>query len=112
MPSTIDTVRLELQLPPSVISDESILYVESKIGMDINLICAEVLRMVVRKFRGKIRYKIGKYEETIDVNSLRKEIQNYMMRSTSTQLDDGFIYPSGLTLTDINTEYTDEEVIL
>jgi len=92
--STITSVRSELQLPASVISDADIAYVENKIGTgDLNLICAEVLRMVVRRYRGKIRVRIGKYEEVIDCATIRQEIQNYMMRSTATQIDDGFEYP-------------------
>lgn len=97
--STISTVRTELQLPASVISDADITYVENKIGTgDINLICAEVLRMVVRRYRGKIRTRIGKYEEVIDCATLRQEIQNYMMRSSATQIDDGFEYPDSEVL--------------
>lgn len=92
--ATIDTVRTELQLPASVISDADITYVENKIGTDdLNLICAEVLRMVVRRYRGKIRTRVGKYEEVIDCATLRQEIQNYMNRSSATQMDDGFEYP-------------------
>jgi len=97
--STITTVRTELQLPASVISDADITYVENKIGTgDLNLICAEVLRMVVRRYRGKIRTRIGKYEEWLDPSSLKQEIQNYMMRSSATQVDDGFEYPESVVL--------------
>jgi len=109
MPSIIDSVRTELQLPASVIPDASITYVENKIGTgDLNLICAEVLRMVCRKYRGKIRVRIGKFEEVIDTSYLKQEINNYMMRSTATQLDDGFEYPDSLSLAD--TSQTTEEL--
>ena len=92
MAVTVADIRTELQLPSSLIPDTSIAYVIEKVGDDLNLCCAEVLRMVVRRYRGKIRMKIGKYEEWIDTNSLRVEIQNYMARSSAMTMDDGFEY--------------------
>jgi len=85
-------IRSELQLPASVISDTDIHYAINKVGVvDINLVCAEVLRMVLRKYRGKIRYKIGRYEEWIDPKSIRQEICNYVAKSSNLAVDDVFV---------------------
>lgn len=78
----VGDVRSELQVPVSVISDADINYAIQKIGLeDIHLICAEVLRMVMVKLRGRVRYKIGSYTEWTDITNLRSEIRRYLESS-------------------------------
>lgn len=90
----ISDVRTELQLPSSIIDDTGVQYAIDKIAEDdINLVCAEVLRMVKRKFRGMTRLTVGKYEEWRDLSQLQKDIDSYVRRSTSSVVDDGFSYP-------------------
>ena len=93
----IDDVRLELQLPESVISNDSINYAINKIEQDnINFVCAEVLRMVKRKYAGTYRLTIGKYEEWRDFSALNRDINDYMQKGLAANgslVDDGFSYP-------------------
>lgn len=90
----VSDVRTELQLPSSIIDDTGVQYVIDKIDEeDINLVCAEVLRMIKRKYRGLTRLTIGKYEEWRDLSQLQRDIDNYVRRSAASVVDDGFSYP-------------------
>ena len=61
----LEDIRSELQLTSEVISDADVNYVISKLESDSdnNLICAEVLRLVLRKHKGLVERRIGKYWE-------------------------------------------------
>jgi hypothetical protein len=91
----LDAVRIELQLSKSVISDDSVEYVINKLSEydDINLVCAEVLRMVLRKHRGLAVRRIGKYYEEINPVEIRRLINEYMGKAATVAWDDGFIDP-------------------
>jgi hypothetical protein len=94
---TIETIRTELQISEAVIDNASINYAIAKIEIeDINLVCAEVLRMVLRKHRGLVRRTVGKYSEVIDPKEIRKEINNYMHKAASAVMDDNFEYPDSV----------------
>jgi len=93
---TIQDVRTELQLPTSSISDSDIQYVIDKIEVDdIYLICADVLRLVKRKYNGRVRLTIGRYEEWIDLKDIQRDIDKFMAKSTTatSYVSDGFEYP-------------------
>ena len=93
MVSTVD-VRHELQISSAVISDESVKYAINKvITDDLDLICAEVLRMVLRKHRGLVVRQVGKYREEIDPRLLRKQINEYMHKAASSTFGDGHEHP-------------------
>lgn len=89
----ISSVRSELQLPSAIISDDDINYVIMKVGADINLVCAEVLRLFVRKNRGRRRFRIGKYEEEINYKVINSQIAYYMSKSSASSFDDGAEIP-------------------
>lgn len=89
----VSSVRSELQIPTGVISDSDITYAITKVSStDLNLVCAEVLRMVLRKYRGRKSLTIGKFSETYNLVGLRGEIHNYMAKSTSLETDDGVAF--------------------
>jgi len=88
MSVTVADVRLELQSPTQVLADADIASILVKVGnTDLNLVCAECLRFILRKYRGRVRYRIGKYNETVDHRELRKQIQLYMSRSSATDIE-------------------------
>ena len=85
----IETIRHEIQITDAVISDESVNYVIAKLDTDdLNLVCAEVLRMVLRKHQGLVERRIGKYWEVINPLNIRKQINNYMNKAASSIFDD------------------------
>jgi hypothetical protein len=87
----VSDVRSELQLPTSVISDSDIQYAITLIALnDINLVCAKVLGMVIAKYRGRIRYKIGSYTEWVDVKALRALMRSYIEKSPNLSISDLF----------------------
>lgn len=87
--ATVSDVRSELLLPDTVISDADIEYSIAKIGVDnIYLICAEVLRQVKRKYRGRVVMRVGQYSEKIDAKWLNSLIADYMAKAP-TSYDDG-----------------------
>ena len=91
----IDDVRIELQLSTSILNDESIDYVIDKLSDydDINLVCAECLRMLLRKHRGISERRIGKYNEVFSPTEVRKQINEFMGKASSSVLGDGFEHP-------------------
>jgi hypothetical protein len=97
MAVTIGNVRLETQISSAILSDEAVQYAIDKISDDnINLVCAEVLRMVKRKYAGVTRLTIGKYEEWRDLSNLQNEINFYTNKGVTKSgsvIDDGFTYP-------------------
>ena len=94
----IADVRSELQLPSDVISDTDVRYVISKLdeGADVYAVCAEVLRLFLRKNRGRTQFRIGKYSEEFDAAALRKEIALLRGRSANSVFDDGIEYPESM----------------
>lgn len=85
MALSVADIRTELQIPSQVISDADIAVILVKVSdTDLNLTCAECLRFVLRKYRGRVRYTIGSFKETIDAGELRRQIKNYMSRSAAT----------------------------
>lgn len=93
----IEDVRSELQLPEAVISDIDIQYAITKVGKnDMNLVCAEVLSMFLRKNRGRVKLKLKNYEEWIDPKEVRKDIRVYLARSQNAKFDDNFTYPDSV----------------
>jgi hypothetical protein len=91
----IDDVRIELQLSAEVLSDESIDYAIDKLSDmdDINLVCAECLRMLLRKHRGLTERRIGKYNEIFSPTEIRNQINEFMGNSATGSWDDGFQHP-------------------
>jgi hypothetical protein len=91
----LEHVRIELQLSAAVLSDDSIQYVIDKLSDmdDLNLVCAECLRMLLRKHRGISERRIGKYNEVFNPTEIRSQINEYMNKSASGIFDDGFIDP-------------------
>ncbi len=91
----IDYVRIELQLSASVLSDESIEYAIDKLSDmdDINLVCAECLRMLLRKHRGLSERRIGKYNEIFNPSEIRNQINEFMNKSAGGAWDDNFEHP-------------------
>jgi len=89
-----EDVRAELQLSTYILPDSAINYALGKFSSadDPNLVYAEVLRMVLRKHRGVVRRRIGKFEETIDPQEIRREINRYMAKAASYIADDNFSY--------------------
>jgi hypothetical protein len=92
---TVSDVRLELQLPASAISDDAITYVISKVTSgDLNLVCAEVLRLVLRKYRGRFYIWVGKTREQVNPGEIRALIREYVARAaTAGHADDGIADP-------------------
>lgn len=87
-------VRSELQLPEQVISEADILYAIRKVELvDINLVCAEVLRMFLRRNQGRVKFKLKNYEEWVNPMDIRIMITDYMNKSTNSVFDDGIEYP-------------------
>ena len=85
MSVNINDVRTELQIPDQVLDDDSIASILVKVGnTDLNLVCAECLRFVLRKYRGRVSYRIGNFSERIDSADLRRQVQVYMRRSSAT----------------------------
>jgi hypothetical protein len=93
----IDDVRIELQLSAAVLDDDSIDYVIDKLSDmdDINLVCAECLRMLLRKHRGLSERRIGKYNEIFSPTEIRSQINEYMGKSANAW-DDGFVHPDAI----------------
>ena len=91
----IEQIRHELQISEYVISDASVNYALSKFDEDddVNLIFAEVLRMVLRKHGGLAVRRIGKYYEEIDPKAIRKLINDYTQKAATSVFDDGFEHP-------------------
>lgn len=90
----IADVRTELQLTADVIDDTSIQYAIDKVVVeDINLVSAQVLRMVLSKYRGRVKLKIGKFEEWIEPNELRALIKSYVAKGAGVTVGDGFEHP-------------------
>ena len=90
MSVNVSDVRSELQMPTNVISDDDVQYAIDKVALDdVNLVCAQVIRMLKSKFRGRVTYRIGKYTETIKAMELDKLIRNYMTKSSETQVQGG-----------------------
>ncbi len=89
--ATIKEVRSELQIDAGVLSDADVQYAIDKItNGDLNLVCAQVLRMVLGKYRGRVKLKIGKFEEVVDPTSLKALISFYTANSTTGGVDDGY----------------------
>jgi hypothetical protein len=86
---TVENIRHELQLPAEVISDSSVQYAIGKCADDLNLVCAEVLRMVLRRYRGRTKLMLKNYTEVIDLRDIRKQIAGYVSQSASATFDDG-----------------------
>ena len=90
MSVNVSDVRSELQMPKQVISDDDVQYAIDKVELDdVNLVCAQVLRMLKAKYRGRIRYRIGKYTESIDVKTIDTLIRTYMTKSPVTEISGG-----------------------
>lgn len=89
---TIENVRHELQLPAEVISDASVQYAIEKCADDLNLVCAEVLRMVLRRYRGRTKLMLKNYTEIIDPAQLHKQIASYVGKAAGS-FGDSFIRP-------------------
>ena len=87
---TIEDIRFEIQLTDAVISDEAINYAISKLEAedDINLVCAEVLRMVLRKHQGLVERRIGKYWEVINPIHIQQRINGFMNKAAASVIDD------------------------
>ena len=80
----ISDVKSELQLYDGFISDSDITYVITKSPVDdLNLVCAGVLQLVLRKFRGRKSLRIGKFAEVYDYKELRSMIQSYRNKSVN-----------------------------
>jgi hypothetical protein len=95
MSVSVSNVRTELQLSANVISDADIEYVINKLlaSDDINLVCADVLRMTLRKHRGLAERRIGKYNEVFSPLEIRKQINEFIAKAASGSFDDGFEHP-------------------
>jgi hypothetical protein len=95
MSVSVANVRTELQLSANVISDADVEYVINKLlaSDDINLVCAEVLRMTLRKHRGLSERRIGKYNEVFSPTEIRNQINVFMGKAASGSFDDGFVHP-------------------
>jgi hypothetical protein len=90
---TIEDIRSEIQITSEVIADSAINYAIGKIDNDdINLVCAEVLRMVLRKHQGLVERRIGKYWEVINPKNIQVAINNYMNKAAASVFDDNFEY--------------------
>ncbi len=88
MALNVADIRSELNLPVQVLADDSISSILIKVSTtDLNLVCAECLRFVLRSYRGRVRYKIGSFSETLDSNDLRSQINVYMHRTTATEVE-------------------------
>jgi hypothetical protein len=86
----VSDVRTETQIPASLISDDDVIYVIGRVAED-NLfgVCAYVCRLLLRKYRGRTKIKIGRGTETIDYKELRAMIVSYQSQSGDT-IDDGY----------------------
>ena len=51
-------------------------------------VCSYVLRMVLRKYRGRTRLRIGSIWESIDPNELRRQIREYDTLNSNVPIDD------------------------
>ena len=89
-------VRAELQFTEEVVSDDAIDYVINKVDDDLNLVCAEILRLLLRRHRGVVRRSIGKFSEVVDPMELRSQINMYMNRAATTVFDDGEEFPDAM----------------
>lgn len=78
----VSAVRSETQIPASIISNDDVEYAIDKVGSDgLYAVCSYVLRMVLRKYRGRTRIRIGNVWESIDPTELRKLIREYDAQS-------------------------------
>ena len=77
MAAHVSDIRSELQLTSADISDADIIYALDKVGGDLNLTCAAVLRMLVHKNRGRKQFTLGSFSEIISVKELRAQIRYY-----------------------------------
>jgi len=105
MAVNVSDVRSELQLPIGQITDADIAYAIDRVELDdINLVCAHVLRMLKNKYRGRIRYRIGRYVETISTAEVDKMIRMYMTKSTLTKVD------GGVDVTDTDSIFDEDSI--
>ncbi len=77
MAARISDIRAELQLTSDDISDQDITYAIGKVGGDLNLACAAVLRMLLHKNRGRRQFTLGSFSETVSAKELRSQIRYY-----------------------------------
>ena len=77
MAVSISDVRSELQITTGDISDDDITYAIGKVGDNLNLACAAVLRMLLHKNRGRKQFTLGSFSETVSSKELRNQIRYY-----------------------------------
>lgn len=89
MAVSLSDVRSETQIPVSIISNEDVEYAIDKVGSDgLYAVCSYVLRMVLRKYRGRTRLRIGSIWESIDPTELRRLIREYDTLGGNVPVDD------------------------
>ena len=90
----VSSIRSELQIPVALVTDEDIYYAINKVSNgDFNLICAQVLQMILNKNRGRKKVKIGNVSEEFDLQDIRDRVKFYRTRSARFSFDDGVAHP-------------------
>ena len=98
----VSEVRSETQIPSSIISDADIEYVIDRVGADdLYAVCSYTLRLVLRKYRGRYRIRIGSVWESIDPKELRSLIREFDTKAGFTfsdgeEMPDSFFTRSGI----------------
>jgi hypothetical protein len=87
----VSDVRTETQIPAALICDDDILYVIGKVADNLNAVCAYVCKLLLRKYRGRTKIRIGRGIEEIDYDELRSMIRGYES-AAGYNLDDGFVF--------------------
>lgn len=94
MAVNVSEVRSETQIPASFVSDADILYVIQKSGTsDLYAVCAYVLRLVCRKYRGRTRIRVGDIWEDINISEMRRLAAEFESLSTTKLAVDGVTEP-------------------
>jgi len=93
MSINVSEVRSETQIPATIITDDDIEYAIDMTGANgLYSVCSFVLRMVLRKYRGRTRIRIGNIWESIDPSEIRALIRGFDSQS-GVSLSDGIQEP-------------------
>ena len=78
----VSEVRSETQVPASIVSDADITYAIKTVGSNgLYAVCSYVCQMVLRKYRGRTKIRVGNVWEDIDLSQMRKLIAEFDTKS-------------------------------
>lgn len=89
MAVNVSEVRSETQIPASIISDSDILYAIKTVGSNgLYAVCSYICQMVLRKYRGRTKIRIGNVWEDINPSEMRRLIAEFNAKSNLVATDD------------------------